>query len=185
MHFASKACKMQDLTLLLSMTIRWQTVGNEPPTRRCLQTPCGLLMVSGVEGVVTALQWLTEGGEATKDLPGEGVAVQLQRYFGNPLQSFDCRLALVGTPFQRRVWRALLAIPVGQTRCYGDLAGELGSSPRAVAAACRANPYPVIVPCHRVVAKSGLGGYCGEVSGPMSAIKHWLLGHEGGSDESC
>jgi len=135
-------------------------------------------MVSEVEGVVTALHWLTEGGDASKGLPRECIAAQLQRYFTNPLQAFDCRLALVGTPFQRRVWNALLAIPVGRTRHYGDLAMELESSPRAVASACRANPYPVIVPCHRVVAKSGLGGYGGEVSGPMLVIKRWLLRHE-------
>ncbi len=84
-----------------------------------------------------------------------------------------------GTPFQQRVWRELICIPKGKTRSYGDLAKKLHSSARAVAGACRRNPLPLLVPCHRVVARDGLGGFMGKTDGPALAIKQWLLQHEG------
>lgn len=84
-----------------------------------------------------------------------------------------------GTPFQQRVWQALQQIPPGETRRYGELAEQLGSSARAVANACRANPLPILIPCHRVVSASGMGGYMGERDGPALEIKRWLLHHEG------
>lgn len=84
-----------------------------------------------------------------------------------------------GTAYQRRVWRALCKIPRGEVRCYADVAAELASSARAVAAACRANPLPLLIPCHRVVSRHGLGGYMGATSGRPLAIKRWLLEHEG------
>lgn len=84
-----------------------------------------------------------------------------------------------GTPFQQRLWRELTRIPFGETRSYGELAKKLNSSARAVAGACRRNPLPLLVPCHRVVAKTGLGGFMGRTDGPALAIKRWLLQHEG------
>ncbi len=83
-----------------------------------------------------------------------------------------------GTPFQQRVWRALQQIPPGETRRYGELAQQLGSSARAVAGACRANPMPLLIPCHRVVSANGLGGYMGQIDGQALEIKRWLLHHE-------
>lgn len=87
--------------------------------------------------------------------------------------------AVGGTAFQQRVWQALQQIPAGETRRYGELASALNSSARAVANACRANPLPILIPCHRVVASNGLGGYMGHRDGEMVAIKQWLLHHEG------
>ncbi len=84
-----------------------------------------------------------------------------------------------GTPFQRRVWQALRRIPAGEVRSYGQLAADLGSSPRAVGGACRANPIPLLIPCHRVVARQGLGGFAGRTTGFTLDIKRWLLDHEG------
>ncbi len=84
-----------------------------------------------------------------------------------------------GTPFQRRVWRALSRIPAGQTRTYGQLAAQVGSVPRAVAGACRANPWVLLVPCHRVVAAIGTGGFMGRQAGWALALKERLLEHEG------
>lgn len=84
-----------------------------------------------------------------------------------------------GTRFQQRVWQALQQIPAGETRRYGELAESLNSSARAVANACRANPLPILVPCHRVVAADELGGYMGHTDGEVVAIKRWLLHHEG------
>lgn len=79
----------------------------------------------------------------------------------------------------RRVWTALSEIPPGHIETYGSLARRLGSGPRAVAAACRANVFAIVVPCHRVVSASGLGGYCGQTDGHLLEIKRWLLRHEG------
>jgi methylated-DNA-[protein]-cysteine S-methyltransferase len=88
-------------------------------------------------------------------------------------------VAPAGTPFQRRVWQRLSAIPAGETLTYGALARELGTSARAVGGACRTNPIPLVIPCHRVVATNGLGGYSGERGGDWLAKKRWLLAHEG------
>ncbi len=106
------------------------------------------------------------------------VAHQLVAYLAGERRSFDLPLDLRGTPFQRRVWSMLGEIPYGERRTYGALARELGSSPRAVGNACRANPLPIVVPCHRVVSVSGFGGYAGHTSGRNMTIKRWLLTHE-------
>jgi methylated-DNA-[protein]-cysteine S-methyltransferase len=104
---------------------------------------------------------------------------QLNEYFESRATDFDLPLALQGTLFQRRLWAELIRIPFGQTRTYGEIARLLGSSPRAVGQACRANPCPIVVPCHRVVAIKGLGGFSGDTSGRKLAVKRWLLDHEG------
>lgn len=90
----------------------------------------------------------------------------------------DLPLAPEGTPYRLRVWQALRAIPAGETRSYAEVAHTIGSCPRAVGGACRANPLPILIPCHRVVARTGTGGFNGATSGPMIDIKSWLLAHE-------
>lgn len=117
---------------------------------------------------------VTAGGEVPTAL-----SRQLAAYFADGSAVFDLPLALRGTPFQQRVWAAIRAIPAGATRTYADLARDLGSAPRAVGQACRANPCPIVVPCHRVVAAHGLGGFAGERSGHKLAVKRQLLRHEG------
>ena len=118
-------------------------------------------------------------GEEGNETPPGAMTHQLNAYFEGRCFVFDLPLALAGTPFQQRVWAALQAIPPGQTRTYGELARELGSAPRAIGQACRANPCPIVVPCHRVVARQGLGGFAGDTSGRRLAAKRWLLEHEG------
>lgn len=86
---------------------------------------------------------------------------------------------LSGTEFQLRVWESLQQIPRGQIRTYGDIASELASSARAVGGACRANPVVLLVPCHRVVAAHGLGGFAGHVRGRWPELKRRLLAAEG------
>lgn len=103
----------------------------------------------------------------------------LLAYFTDPKIPFHLPLIVQGTAHQQKVWRALQVIPVGTVCSYGDLAKQVASSPRAVGQACRNNPIPIIIPCHRVVARSGTGGYSGATSGPKLAIKRWLLEHEG------
>ena len=117
---------------------------------------------------------VTAGGEVPP-----AVSRQLAAYFADGSAVFDLPLALRGTPFQQRVWAAIRAIPAGATRTYADLARDLGSAPRAVGQACRANPCPIVVPCHRVVAVHGLGGFAGDRSGHKLAVKRLLLRHEG------
>lgn len=106
------------------------------------------------------------------------VARQLQSYFQNPKWRFSLPLNLNGTPFQQRVWAALQKLPSGETRSYGELARGLGSAARAVGGACRSNPIAIIIPCHRVVAAHGLGGFSGAVAGRKLLLKQWLLEHE-------
>jgi methylated-DNA-[protein]-cysteine S-methyltransferase len=102
----------------------------------------------------------------------------LRRYFADSRHRFRLPLALKGSTHQQRVWRLLTRIPAGKVRTYGDIAREIGSSPRAVGAACRTNPIAIIVPCHRVVAHNEIGGFMGRRSGSALAIKRWLLAHE-------
>jgi len=112
-------------------------------------------------------------------LPPDWLLREILAYCRQPHFRFSVLTEPAGTPFQRRVWRAISAIPVGCTRTYSEVAAELGSSPRAVGGACRANPYPLLVPCHRVVALNGLGGFSGDTKGRLLAFKRRLLAHEG------
>lgn len=83
-----------------------------------------------------------------------------------------------GTAFQQRVWKAIAAIPLGQVATYGQIANQIGSGSRAVANACGANHIPLIIPCHRVVAQNGIGGFMQGKEYGLS-FKRWLLAHEG------
>jgi methylated-DNA-[protein]-cysteine S-methyltransferase len=103
---------------------------------------------------------------------------QVLQYLQQPAAKFDLPLTQQGTAFQQLVWQAIAAIPLGQVRTYGELAREIGSGPRAVANACGANNLPLLVPCHRVVAQHGLGGFMQGKENGLS-IKQWLLKHEG------
>jgi len=118
-----------------------------------------------------------------EQVPATPLAMDAVRQLRAWLKDSRFRLGLplrtTGTEFQRRVWNAISAIPRGRTASYGELAAALGSSPRAVGNACGANPYPVVVPCHRVVAANGgLGGFAGERAGFLIEVKRWLLNHE-------
>lgn len=105
---------------------------------------------------------------------------QLRAYLNDPRFNFSLPLAPAGTAFQRQVWQGIAAIPAGQTLTYGDLAAAIRSGPRAVGNACGANPYPLVVPCHRVVAANrGLGGFARQRGGFLLEVKRWLLVHEG------
>lgn len=102
------------------------------------------------------------------------VVAQLDEWFAGSRRSFDLDLDVGGTPFQRRVWAALDAIPYGGTATYRSLVEVCGGSARAVGAANGANPFAVVIPCHRLVGTSGsLTGYAGGLP-----AKRWLLDHE-------
>lgn len=121
---------------------------------------------------------------APRDPLAERACRQIERYLDDPEYRFDLPLECRGTAFQCRVWRAIRAVPSGRAVTYGDLARRLGSAPRPVGAACGANRIPLIVPCHRVVADGGIGGFMGARSGFPLDVKRWLLHHEGVIRES-
>ena len=104
---------------------------------------------------------------------------ELSAYLADPGHVFKLPLQMGGSVFQQRVWQQIAAIPAGETSTYGDLAAALQSAPRAVGNACGANPIPLVVPCHRVVGKSGLGGFNRQQTNLTLDIKRWLLRHEG------
>lgn len=103
---------------------------------------------------------------------------QLSAYFSDAHTQWNIPLTIKGTDFQQKVWRYMQAIPLGETRSYGEVAASLNSSARAVGNACRANPFPIVIPCHRIVSKSGLGGFAGKTKGHQILVKQWLLSHE-------
>ncbi len=112
------------------------------------------------------------------DTFAQSIVIQIEAYLANSKAVLDGPYALQGTPFQKRVWNVIAHIPSGQVLNYTQLADKVGSGPRAVANVCGANHIPLFIPCHRVVAKNGLGGFMqGEASGII--IKQWLLKHEG------
>lgn len=117
---------------------------------------------------------------------GEKAACQLEAYLANPDARFELPLAIEGTDFQRRLWAALCEIPRGKTLTYGELARRLGAPgaamSRAVGQACGDNRLPIVIPCHRVVAANGIGGFAHATRGYLLEAKRWLLAHECGAD---
>jgi methylated-DNA-[protein]-cysteine S-methyltransferase len=138
-----------------------------------LHTPLGGLTIFEEAGNVVALEWGVAAGEAETPLLGAARA-QLHDYFDGRRTSFDLPLAPAGTAFQQSVWNALRHIPAGETRSYAAIGAAIGCrAARAIGQANAANPIPILIPCHRVVAADGsLGGYSG---GEGPATKRYLL----------
>jgi methylated-DNA-[protein]-cysteine S-methyltransferase len=143
-----------------------------------LHSPLGELTVFEQDGRIVALDWGRGAGPQSATRVLAEAKRQLDAYFDDPSAGFDLPLAPAGTPFQRRVWEAMRAIPPGRTQRYGEIATRLGSSARAVGGACGANPIPIIIPCHRVVGAASLGGYSG---GEGEDTKRHLLAFERGA----
>jgi methylated-DNA-[protein]-cysteine S-methyltransferase len=155
----------------------------EEPGAFCLVAPFAELAVYLSGDAVSSIEIDTTLGQYDINTTPRGafaqrVYAQLQAYFADASSPLDIavRYSEYSTAFQRKVWRALQKIPRGQVVTYGELAAQLGTNPRAVGNACGANPLPIIIPCHRVVAKNGLGGYMGKKG---LNYKRWLLQHEG------
>ena len=134
-----------------------------------MNSPLGRLGIQVVELQIHRLDYLDSSVRlrAASSAFEHEIVQQLESYFKNPGMSFSVPFELAGTPFQQRAWLALTKIPFGETLTYGELAASLGSGARAVGNACRRNPVSIIVPCHRVVAASGIGGYSGSTTGPV------------------
>ena len=131
---------------------------------------------------ITGISYLGPQPEIAPTTPLAQEAVrQLRAWLKDPSYSFGLPLAPAGTHFQRKVWEQISSIPAGRTMSYGEVAAAIRSGPRAVGNACGANPYPIVVPCHRVVAANqALGGFARQRGGVLLDIKRWLLLHERG-----
>jgi methylated-DNA-[protein]-cysteine S-methyltransferase len=154
------------------------TTDIEEPTMPQLNvpSPLGALLLTEDGDVLTGVAWSDDAAADRTPLLREA-ARQLAAYFARRLRDFDLPMHLAGSSFQRRVWQAMLRIPYGETRSYGELAAELRSAPRAIGGACGRNPIPIIVPCHRILAASrAVGGYSG---GGGVDSKRFLLALEG------
>lgn len=154
----------------------------DPVCRFILESPLGPLRLYCRASVLARIDFDARRSPDDCDPPPMASAIgrELSAYFEDAAYRPRLALAARGTAFQQRVWQALCALSPGETISYGDLAGRLGSGARAVANACRANPLPIVVPCHRVIAARGPGGYAGQREGSMLARKLWLLAHERG-----
>jgi methylated-DNA-[protein]-cysteine S-methyltransferase len=144
-----------------------------------ITAPFGAVGVETADGQVVALQFLpAQPATAATSAVGADAAAQLEQYFLDADFRFDLPLRIAGTPFQRRVWDAISAIPRGQTRRYGELAAALDAPARTVGQACGDNRLPLIIPCHRVIGAASLGGFAHARSGFALSVKRWLLEHE-------
>lgn len=161
-----------------------------PPARRdpdifsaIVTAPFGAVGIRTEAGKLRELVCLPPhvGEKDACDAVANQAGEQIARYFADADVCFDLPLAEAGSAFQQRVWAAIAAIPRGSVRTYGALAAQIGSAPRAVGQACGANRFPLIVPCHRVTAAGGLGGFShhADEHGFYLSVKRWLLAHEG------
>ncbi|MEX0921355.1 MAG: methylated-DNA--[protein]-cysteine S-methyltransferase [Rhodovibrionaceae bacterium] len=144
--------------------------------RRSLETATGRVTLTEKDGAIAGLTW--GGAQCDEDSPLLRRAIaQLEDYFAGRLQVFDLPLEPAGNGLQQAVWREMRAIPFGETRTYGEIATAVGNLPQPVGQACGANPIPVLIPCHRVVAA---GGGSGGFSAPGGLeTKYSLLKLEG------
>jgi methylated-DNA-[protein]-cysteine S-methyltransferase len=147
-----------------------------------IDSPFGKLRITATKRAVTRLIWIDEPETpADRAKPGHPLlaqaVLQLEEYFAGTRRDFELPLDPPGGAFQQSVCRAMLEIPFGQTRTYGDLARQLGVAPQPIGQGCGGNPIPILIPCHRVMAADGkLGGFSGG-RGPETKLA--LLRHEG------
>lgn len=149
------------------------------------ETPLGQMTLTADSDSLVGLSWGQVRAASDDDHPETSVAgtnllqevrCQIEAYFSGALSQFDVPLSVRGSDFQRQVCDAMLEIPLGETRTYGDLAQRCGAPAQAIGAACGGNPIPLIIPCHRVLGANGLGGYSGQ--GGIET-KVWFLRFEG------
>ena len=138
-------------------------------------TPVGDLCVISEAGAITGVAWRSARNPQERPELLEAKA-QLLAYFDGTRRAFDLPLDLRGSQAQQQVCAHMARIPFGETLTYGDIAARVGLPAQAVGKACGGNPIPVIIPCHRVLGATSLGGFSGGVG---SDTKVWLLRHEG------
>jgi len=142
-----------------------------------IATPIGAIRIEGDEAVLRAIRIGGDAARSAGSAPAVREAVeQLEQWFAKERQEFDLPLAPMGTPRGEELRAGLIAIGYGDTLSYGALARALGSSPRAIGQLCARNPFPILVPCHRVLGEGGRLGHYSGGDGPKT--KSWLLEHE-------
>ena len=144
-------------------------------------TPFATLGIRTLGGRVTDIEYLACGVATLAPLNevAERACKEIERYLDDPEYAPRVEFEYAGTAFQCKVWRQISAIPAGHTLTYVDVARALRTAPRPVGGACGANRLPIVIPCHRVVSASGIGGFMRSRSADALAIKRWLLRHEG------
>jgi methylated-DNA-[protein]-cysteine S-methyltransferase len=145
-----------------------------------MPSPFAVLGISTASDVLVGIDFLPADTAAlpARDAFTAEVCRQLRAYLEDPRRIFEVPIAVGGTPYQRRVWHEIARIPCGETRTYAELAARTGSGARAVGNACGANRVPLVIPCHRVVGRHGIGGFMNARGGVGLEIKRWLLHHE-------
>ena len=139
-----------------------------------LHTPVCTIKIHRRQDVITNIEWdFSQVTDAA--INNDNHAVD---FWPEPKQTVNVKLLKQGTAHQNKVWAELLKIPLGETLTYSGLAKKIGSAARAVGNACRTNPYTLLIPCHRVVAVNGMGGYSGHRHGEYMQIKERLLAYE-------
>ena len=158
----------------MAVIMHWVEPQKSKENCTIIPTQVGILGIYQIDNVITRTKWCL-GCSAISESITDSQCKQIQNYLNNPKTSLTVNIQKQGTDFRNKVWSEICKIPVGQVLSYSELAKKVGSGARAVANACRDNPFPGIIPCHRVVAVSGLGGYAGETSGELLEIKKKLL----------
>ena len=125
-------------------------------------SPLGSLTVAESDGAIVRLDWGLRDAKNEPSPTLDSARKQLDEYFAGGRKQFKLPLRLRGNEFRQSFYETLRAIPHGETRSYGDIADDLGVSPQAIGQACGANPIPILIPCHRVLAANGLGGFSGK-----------------------
>ncbi|MFZ6815523.1 methylated-DNA--[protein]-cysteine S-methyltransferase [Undibacterium sp. Rencai35W] len=148
-----------------------------------VHAPFGAIGIRTESQLVTELVYLPPRfpDKAPVDKVAEKASKQIERYLAEPDYRFDLPLKQVGSVFQTKVWQTISSIPRGEILTYGQIAKHIKSAPRAVGQACGANWFPLVIPCHRVTAAGGLGGFAhhDDETGFHLGVKRWLLTHEG------
>jgi methylated-DNA-[protein]-cysteine S-methyltransferase len=146
-----------------------------------MHTPFAVLGIRTAGDSLTGIEYLPRGAATLAPInrSAERVCRQIERYLDDPAHPFDLPFDFRGTAFQCRVWREIHAIPPGRTLSYSDVARRLKTAPRPVGGACGANRIPIVIPCHRVLAADGIGGFMHSRGGYPLEVKRWLLRHEG------
>lgn len=143
--------------------------------QQSLQSPLGNITITSNGQAITSIRFGRMQGSEEPDDCTARCAWELRAYFAGMLRNFSVPVAMDGTDFEQRVWNAMLTVPFGQTITYGMLATAIGkaNAARAVGTACGKNPLIVVVPCHRIIGASDIGGYAAGIR-----RKKWILQHE-------
>ena len=153
-----------------------------PTYQTCISAPFGYVCICSSTDYVTRIELLASKAPSNSRLNkfAKEAREQVKAYLKNSAFKFDLPIDINGSAYRKQVWSEIVKIPAGETRTYGDIATLVGSSARAVGGACGDNVLPILIPCHRVVARADLGGFMHSSDGFSLKVKCWLLNHEGG-----